>query len=265
MTDRLVELDVAAGVATLRLNRPAALNALNAEMARAIHAAVSRVAEDDAARVLVVRGAGRAFSAGGDVKEMTAASQSPTPDAFFTGPLAYLGRMVTALFELEKPTIAVVHGFATGGGMSLALACDLRIAATSARLNQAFVNLGLVPDMGSTWTLPRLVGYAKAAELAFLGDFVDGTEAERLGIVNRAVPEERLDAEVAAWAARLAAGPTRAIARTKALLRSTWTRSFAEQAEAERRAQEELGRGTADYREGMRALSEKRPPRFQGR
>src|SRR5262249_43311862 len=114
MTDRLVELDVASGVATLRLNRPAALNALNAEMARAIVAAVSRVAEDDAARVLVVRGAGRAFSAGGDVKEMTTASQSAKPDSFFTGPLAELGRMASAIFELPKPTLAAVHGFATG-------------------------------------------------------------------------------------------------------------------------------------------------------
>ena len=136
--------------------------------------------------------------------------------------------------------------------------------ATSARLNQAFVRLGLVPDTGGTYTLPRIVGPAKAAKLMFLGDFVDGGEAERLGLVNRAVPEDRLDAEAAEWARRLAAAPTLALAGIKALLRGTCRRSFEEQAEAERIAQLELGR-SADFREGVQAFLDKRPPRFQGR
>ena len=196
---------------------------------------------------------------------MNAIQASDRPDAFFGKPLAEIHQAATLLFELPKPTIAVVQGFATGAGMNLALCCDFRIAASNARMNQAFITLGLVPDTGGTWTLPRLVGLAKATELMFFGDFIDGTEAERLGIVNRAVAAARIDEETAAWAKRLAAAPTRAIGQIKALLRTAYQNSFAAQAEAERLAQVELALETEDYHEGFRAFFEKLPPKFLGR
>jgi 2-(1,2-epoxy-1,2-dihydrophenyl)acetyl-CoA isomerase len=263
MHDKVL-LDVRDRVATLAINRPDKLNAIDGDVALALQESLRRVATDSDVRALVVTGVGRVFSAGGDVKVMEAAAQSPNQEAFFDEPLRDIHRAAVLLRELPKPTLAVIRGFATGAGMNLALCCDLRIAATTARMNQAFVHLGLVPDTGGTHTLPRLVGAAKAAELMFLGDFVDGGEAERLGLVNRAVPEERLDAEAAEWARRLAAAPTLALAAIKALLRETYRRSFEEQTEAERLAQLEVGR-SADFREGVRAFFEKRQPRFAGR
>ncbi len=257
--------EVRDGVATLSINRPDRLNALNRDVAFAMQDALLRLARDRAVRVVVLRGVGRAFSAGGDLKEMAAAQATTRPEAFFVEPLGEIHRAALLLRELPRPTLAVIQGFATGAGMNLALCCDLRLAATNARMNQAFVSLGLVPDTGGTYTLPRLVGTAKAAELMFSGEFIDGSEAARLGIVNRAVTEDRLDEEAGAWAARLAAGPTLAYARIKALLRRAHEQSFEAQLEAERRAQEELGRDSADSREGIRAFVEKRAARFEGR
>jgi 2-(1,2-epoxy-1,2-dihydrophenyl)acetyl-CoA isomerase len=260
-----IRLDVAPPVATVVLNRPDRLNALDLEVAEEVSDALREIAARDEVRAVVLRGEGRAFSAGGDVREMAGWIERGQPDGFFDEPLRKLHMMILALWNLPKPVIAAVHGFASGAGMSLALASDLRIAAVGTRFNLAFVNLGLAPDSGSTYTLPRLVGLGKAFELALTGNFCDAVEAERLGIVNRVVPAAELVREAEALAGRLAEKSAVAAARLKALLHQTYTSEIVGQLEAEARIQRELGRDSPDFPEGVRAFLEKRPPQFNER
>ena len=251
--------EVQDAVATLTLDRPEARNALDAALKRELLAAITAAGADPAVRVVVLTGAGAAFCAGQDLRETTG------PDA---PPLSTVLRetynpLILAMRRLEKPILGSINGVAAGAGMGLALACDLRIAADTATFVLAFGRVGLVPDSGTTWFLPRLVGPAVAADLALVGDPLPAMEAERRGLVSRVVPAADLAAETRTLAERLAAGAPRALALTKDALNRSSEASLEEQLEREAELQGIAGR-TADHREGVAAFLEKRAPRFTG-
>jgi len=246
-------------VATLTLDRPDALNALTVPLKRALLAELGRIAADRSIRAVVLTGAGRAFCAGQDLVERL------EPDA---APLDVELRdrynpIVRALRTMGQPVVAAINGVAAGAGASLAFACDLRVAAEEARFVLAFGRIGLVPDSGATWLLPRLVGAARAAELALVGDPITAEEALRIGLVHRVVPGASLGSEARALADRLAAGAPAAMAATKAALEGSWSMDLDEALEAEARLQGIAG-ASADHAEGIAAFREKRPPRFTG-
>lgn len=255
----LVDVDADSRVATITLNRPQALNALTVPMKVALLEAFRRLDADPAVRAVVLTGAGRAFCAGQDLRERL------EPDA---APLGAEVRerynpIILAMRGLSRPIVAAVNGVAAGAGASLALACDLRIASEAASFALAFGRVGLVPDSGATWFLPRLVGATHAAELALLGDPLPAADALRLGLVGRVVPDDRLAAEARAVAARLAAGAPRAMTLTKQALDAAWDLDLATALEDEADRQDEAGR-TKDHAEGLAAFVGKRPPRFTG-
>jgi 2-(1,2-epoxy-1,2-dihydrophenyl)acetyl-CoA isomerase len=264
MNYKTVQLEMReSAVTVIRLNRPEALNALTTLMGREFISAIGE-ARESGARCIVLTGAGRAFCAGGDLKEMRAvAEKEGRVEAFFDEPLGLLNECVLLLQEVALPVIAAVNGSASGGGCNLALACDIVIAAESARFNQAFVKVGLSPDCGGTYVLPRLVGLKKAAELMMTGDVVDARTAYEMGMINRVVADAELMDTALMLAARLAQSPTAAIAKTKSLLAASATNSLSAQLELERQAQIESGQ-TKDFLEGVAAFIEKRPPRFTG-
>jgi 2-(1,2-epoxy-1,2-dihydrophenyl)acetyl-CoA isomerase len=250
-------------VAVITLNRPASLNALTPSMALEFQGAVGEAVERGA-RAIVLTGAGRSFCAGGDLREMQkVAEREGRIEAFFDEPLGLLNECVLLLQRVGVPVIAAVNGAASGGGCNLALACDIVIAAESARFNQAFVKVGLSPDCGGTYVLPRLVGLKKATELLMTGEQVDAQGAARMGMINRVVADDALMDTALALAEQLAQGPTAALARVKWLLAESATNSLGAQLEAERQAQIESGQ-TKDFTEGVAAFMEKRPPRFTG-
>lgn len=254
-----IRLEVADAIATLTLDRPDALNALTVEMKREVLAAFREIARDRGVRAVVLTGAGRAFCAGQDLKERL------EPDAT---PLAVELRerynpIIRAMRTLDRPIVGAINGVAAGAGASLAFACDIRIAAEGASFLLAFGRIGLVPDSGATWLLPRLVGPAKAAELALLGDSLSAADAERFGLVARVVAADDLATEARAVAARLAGLAPRALALTKGALARSWSIGLDEALEDEAYRQGIAG-ATADHREGLAAFVEKRPPRFTG-
>jgi 2-(1,2-epoxy-1,2-dihydrophenyl)acetyl-CoA isomerase len=258
MTDGL-RVEVDGPIATLTLDRPAALNALTVPVKIALRETLEALAGDRDVRALVLTGAGRAFCAGQDLAERD------EPDA---APLEVEVRerynpIVRAIRSMGQPVIAAVNGVAAGAGASLAFACDLRIAAQEARFVLAFGRIGLVPDSGATWFLPRLVGPAKAAELALVGDPVDAAEALRLGLVSRVVPGDRLMTEARALAGRLADGAPLALALTKEALWRSATIGLDEALEGEAKLQGIAG-ASSDHAEGLAAFREKRSPRFTG-
>ncbi|MBA2719176.1 MAG: enoyl-CoA hydratase/isomerase family protein [Chloroflexi bacterium] len=246
-------------VATITLDRPDALNSLTVELKEALIAAFVAVDADPAVRAVVLTGAGRAFCAGQDLRERLVPDVAPLADEIR---LRY-NPLIRAMRSLPKPIVAAVNGIAAGAGASLAFACDVRIAAEGASFLLAFGRVGLVPDSGATWLLPRLIGGAKAAELALLGEPLSAADAERIGLVARVVPAERVVVEAQAVAGRLAAGAPRAVALTKELLERSWTNSFHDQLELEADFQGVAG-ATADHAEGIAAFLKKRPPRFTG-
>ncbi len=245
------------GVRTLTLDRPERKNAIDLQLAAELTDALRAAEADDAVRALVVTGAGRTFSAGGDLG-----------GGGDRGHMMSIMRRITApaltLHHFSKPTIAKVDGTAAGAGWNLALGCDLVVASDRARFCQIFARRALSVDYGGTWLLPRLVGLHKAKELALLADFVPAAEAERLGLVNHVVPAAELDAFVDDWASRLAAGPPIALALTKRMLTDASTRTFDEALESEAVSQS-VNIGTEDTREGLKAFFQKRPPVFKGR
>jgi len=254
---------VADGIGTVTLNRPDKLNAFFGTMRDEIAVALEEVAEDPAVRVVVVTGRGRAFCAGADVGYMADLLERGAYDE--ANLLVTAGRrVIRAIIEMPKPVIAALNGPAAGGGANLALACDLRIASDRAAIGQTFNRVGLAPDWGGSWLVPRLVGRARAAELFFLADMVDAAEAERIGLVNRVVPHEDLEAAVAEVAGRLAKKPALALALAKEALRRSLSAELEEMLDFEVRAQNEAFR-SADALEGTRAFVEKREPRFGAR
>mgnify|MGYP003556248688 FL=1 len=246
------------GVLVLTLNRPEKLNAITGELLDALYAALKEGEEDREVRALLLTGAGRAFSAGQDLTEF--GDRKPDYEAH----LRRYNRVVEALSGLEKPLVVAVNGVAAGAGMSLALWGDLRLAAVGASFTAAFVRIGLVPDSGLSFLLPRLVGLAKAQELLLLSPRLSAEEALALGLVHRVVPAEKLMEEALSLAKELAQGPTRAYALTKKLLLETYRLSLTEALALEAVLQGQAGQ-TQDHEEGVRAFREKRPPRFQGR
>ena len=254
-----VRYEVADAIATITLDRPDALNALTVPMKRELLAALRRARRDRDVRAVVLTGAGRAFCAGQDLKERL------EPDA---APLAVEVRerynpIIAAMRAMEQPIVGAINGVAAGAGASLAFACDLRVAAETATFVLAFGRIGLVPDSGATWFLPRLVGPAKAAELALLGESLSATEAERFGLVARVVAADAVAGEARAIAERLAALAPRALALTKRALQRSWSVDLHAALEDEAYRQGIAG-ATADHAEGLTAFLEKRPPRFTG-
>jgi 2-(1,2-epoxy-1,2-dihydrophenyl)acetyl-CoA isomerase len=249
------------GVADVALNRPEKLNAFDATMHEELYAALDGAASDEEVRCVVVRGEGRGFSAGADLAGILEGSDG-TPDLG-----AYLrntySRLVRRMVSMEKPIVASLHGPVYGAGVGIALACDLRIAAQSAKFSVAFIKIGLMPDAGVSFFLPRVVGLGHALEMSMLGDPVEADEALRTGLVNRMVPDESLAEETAALAARLAAMPTAAIGRTKGALYASFEADLETVLEREAEGQTFCGY-TADHREGVAAFFEKREARFSG-
>jgi 2-(1,2-epoxy-1,2-dihydrophenyl)acetyl-CoA isomerase len=263
MSYETIQLEMRGSVCVLTLNRPERLNALNVQVANDFQAAVSEALERGA-RVIVLTGAGRAFSAGGDLREMQEiAKQDGRVEAFFDEPLRLLNEAILLIRQTPAPFIAAVNGVASGGGCNLALACDLVIAAESARFNQAFITIGLTPDCGGTFILPRLVGWKRATELLFSGDLISAKTAAAMGMINSVAPDEALMSTAMAIADKLAQAPTAAIAQIKMLLEASATNDFESQLDLERKTQIESGK-TKDFVEGVSAFLEKRPPRFVG-
>ena len=259
--DKTILLAEDDGVATLVLNRPEKLNAFAGDMRERLLDALDAVAARPHLRSLVITGAGRAFCAGGDVRHM--ASLAARGAAFEElRPLLEAGRrVVTRLSGLPIPTIAAVNGVAAGAGLHLALACDLRVASERATFGATFVRLGLHPDWGGTYFLPRLVGEAKAKELCWLGDVIDAAEALRVGLVQRVVAPEALAGEAEALARRLAQAPATSVRETKRTLGASWTRTLEACVEAELDAQQACWE-SPDVREGLDAFVAKRTPAF---
>ncbi len=263
MTEAALLVTVAEGVATLTLNRPERLNAFTAALHEELAAALQRLAEDDSVRALMITGAGRGFCAGQDLSERKPIPGEAQRD-LGGGVERYYNPLIRRLSELEKPVVAAVNGVAAGAGAGLAFACDIVIAAHSASFIEAFSRIGLVPDAGNTWFLPRLAGSARAMAMALTGDAVPAELAAEWGLIWKAVPDDALMSEARALAARLAQGPTRALGLTKRALNRSATNDLGTQLDLERDLQREAGLGE-DYREGVAAFLEKRPPRFNGR
>ena len=253
------------GIVTLTLNRPDTLNAMNEAMMGEIERVLIELEADTAVRVVILTGAGRAFSSGGDQKR----GGAEVPPSFFEGDpggalIERLNRCVLRMQRLQKPIIGSINGVAAGAGMNIALATDLRIAADTARFGEVFARVGLVPDGGGTYFLPRLVGTAKAMEMILLADIIDAQEALRIGLVNRVVPAEQLQQETLKLAERLAEGPTVAYGLAKTGLYQGLGMSLEDVLNMEARNQAIAAR-TPDRAEGVAAFREKRPPRFTER
>ncbi|HEY3019304.1 MAG TPA: enoyl-CoA hydratase [Solirubrobacteraceae bacterium] len=259
-----IDLQIADGVATILLNRPETLNAWNRQFGDDLLEAVRRVAADDAVRAVCVRGAGRAFSSGADLRDLTGQQLTPEghPDVRTRLHETY-HPIIVGVRRMPKPVVAAVHGPAVGIGCSLALACDLIVASESAYFMLAFVNIGLVPDGGSSVLVPTRAGMARAMEMAMLGERVPAARALEWGLVNRVVADDAFDDTVRTLTARLAAGPTRSYAGTKRQLNQWLYAGMDEQLELEADIQQEMA-GTGDFAEGVTAFIQKRSAGFRG-
>jgi 2-(1,2-epoxy-1,2-dihydrophenyl)acetyl-CoA isomerase len=262
MTFEQINWEVADQVGWIRMDRPDKLNALTSRMAEEMIEALDEAAGAGDVRCVVITGEGRAFCAGQDLTEFRerGLEQLDVAEHLRSG----YNRMISAIVRLPKPVVAGVNGVAAGAGLSLACACDVRIASEAAMFMQAFVKIGLVPDSGSTWLLPRIVGPARALELSITGERVDAAEALRIGLVNRVVGAEQFPKELETYAQGMATGATRAIGVTKRVFAENAGTPLAEALEREALAQAELI-GSPDFLEGVQAFLDKRPPRFEGR
>lgn len=265
MTDPTAEVThaITGGVTYLTLNRPEALNAITPAQRDRLIALLEESSADPSVRAVVLTGTGRGFCAGADLRGGGAAQERIAGDV---ARVIRLGaqRLIAAVLDCEKPVIAAVNGTAASLGAHLALACDLVLAAESAKFIEVFVRRGLVPDGGGAYLLPRLIGPHRAKELMFFGDTVTATDAERLGLVNRVVPDDELEKTARDWAERLATAPTRALALTKQLVNASLdtdrTTAFAAEAAAQ-----EINMTTEDAREGVASFVERRSPEYRGR
>ena len=261
-TEETVLLRVEDGAAWITLNRPGRLNAFAGTMRDALHDAIDRADSADDVRVIVITGAGRAFCAGADL-EVTSALAARGDDAAFEGLVEAGVRVIRRLAAVEKPVIAAVNGAAAGAGASLALACDFRLASSRATFGVAFNRIGLHPDWGATYYLPRLVGRGRAAELVLSGRMLDAEEAHRIGVFERVVPSEAFEEEARKVAAELAARPPIPLRLAKRTLAASLDATLDEALSAEREAQMACFR-SADAKEGITAFTEKRTPVFRG-
>ncbi|MCP1610581.1 2-(1,2-epoxy-1,2-dihydrophenyl)acetyl-CoA isomerase [Azospirillum lipoferum] len=262
-SDKTILLDIADGVATITLNRPDRLNSFTAAMHEELREAVAEVRDDKSVRCLLLTGAGRGFCAGQDLSDRAVAPGAQGPDLGVSIETNY-NPLIRSLRSLPMPVVCAVNGVAAGAGANIALACDIVLAARSASFIQAFCKIGLIPDSGGTWTLPRLVGHARAMGLAMLGDKVPAEQAEAWGMIWKAVDDDTLMAEAGALARHLATQPTHGLALIKRALNASSANDLDTQLDLERDLQREAGR-SHDYREGVSAFVEKRAPKFEGR
>lgn len=258
MSYRHILLEKENRIARVTLNMPQVRNALNLEARGELLEAFRDLADDDAVRVAVLTGAGEAFCAGGDIGTMAG-----IPPVAWRVRLKKGQRLIKAMVELEKPIIAAINGPAAGAGVSIALACDFLIASTEATFLLSFTNLGIIPDWGEFYFLPLRIGVARAKELLFMGGSLDAREAERIGLINRAVPPDRLEDEVSSMASRLAQGPAQSYAMIKAAF-NRWPANLEAFLEMESTMQA-VAFSSEDFEEGRRAFLEKRSPRFRGK
>ncbi|HEY0101398.1 MAG TPA: enoyl-CoA hydratase [Pyrinomonadaceae bacterium] len=258
--EQFIKVQVRERILTITLDRAEKLNAFAGHMRRDLGETLERAGSDDDVRVIVITGAGRAFCAGGDVAAMDEMMEREDADEF-ARMLGAGRRVVTAIRSMVKPVLASINGTASGAGFNLALACDLRIAAESARFSQSFVKVGLHPDWGGTYFLPRIVPSNIACEMFFLGDAIDSARALTLGLVNRVVPDEQLAAETRRLAERLRDAPPESIAAAKHAVYMSHHAELEEMLQYETEAQLRCFQ-TTDAREGVRAFLEKRAPRF---
>jgi 2-(1,2-epoxy-1,2-dihydrophenyl)acetyl-CoA isomerase len=260
MSPILVSQD--AGVLTITLNRPDKLNAFNPEMHQLLRKALEQALDQAAIRAVLLTGAGRGFCAGQDLSERNVADDAPIDLSVSLG--SNYNPLVRRLRALPKPVVCAVNGVAAGAGANIALACDLVLAARSASFVQSFSRLGLVPDSGGTYFLPRLVGGARALGLALLGEKLSAEQAERWGLIWKAIDDEKLMSEAATLARALAIGPTRGYGLVKKALNASWGNSLDAQLDLERDLQREAGM-SEDYREGVSAFLQKRKPNYKGK
>jgi 2-(1,2-epoxy-1,2-dihydrophenyl)acetyl-CoA isomerase len=259
MDYRTIEFTNEGGTARLTLNRPDRLNSFTVEMHEEVADALAKLGD---ARVLVLTGAGRGFCAGQDLNDRAVAPGQAVDLGHSVE--TYYNPLIRTLTSLPIPVIARVNGVAAGAGANIALACDIVIAAHSAKFIQSFASIGLIPDSGGTWVLPRLVGQARALGLALTAEPLPAEKAAEWGLIWKAVADDQLNAEVDALATRFASAPTRGLAAIKRMIRGSWGRSLDEELDLQRDTMRELGMSD-DYREGVAAFMEKRQPRFHGR
>jgi len=252
------------GVLRIVFDRPKQMNCWDLRMNDELSEVFERAARDPELRVVVITGRGRAFCAGGDLAEFKARGLAKDPGRYIAEIVRGSHEIILRVRKLDKPVIAAVNGFATGSGFNLALACDIRIAARSARFSQRFVRVGLSPDTGGTCFLPQLIGFGKASELLLTGDFIDAAEAERLGLVTRVVDDDKLKATTAEWVEKFKGAATQALVHAKRLINHSCLPMLAVQLEAERQSMATTAT-TADFREGVQSFLDKRPARFTGR
>ncbi len=257
-----VRLEVDAGVATITLNRPSVMNALTSAMMVRLLGCLEQTGSDPDVRAVILTGAGRAFSAGGDVG-LDRNPEQKTP-WLYEELVNIFTRPVLALVELAKPVIAAVNGYAVGGGWDLALSCDIRIAGESARFRDSYVQMGALPELGGSYWLPRLAGLGRAKMISFTGDVITASQAQSYGLVEEVVPDEQLLPTVRALATRLAQGPTKAIALTKQVMNAGLDRDLRGALEHAKSLTPWLLQ-SADHHEAAAAFFDKRPPRFTGR
>jgi 2-(1,2-epoxy-1,2-dihydrophenyl)acetyl-CoA isomerase len=251
-------------VATIQMNRPDALNALSLQLAKDLAAAVRQVTSDNA-RAVILTGSGRAFCSGGDLREMRSMGESEgSIEAFLDAPLKALHEVIMLIRETPVPFVAAVNGVCAGAGTNFALACDLVLAADDASFNEAFVRIGLSPDCGGTFFLPRAIGEKLAAEAFMTGLTISASRAAEIGLINRVVPASDLMTQANKLAASLAAGPTGAYGRVKRMLNATFANDLTAQLKLEADCQVESGQ-SPDFQEGVKAFFEKRPPKFSGK
>lgn len=260
LTDILYE--VSEGVAVITLNRPETLNSFNEAMHQSLHTALDSAASDPQVRAVLLTGAGRGFCAGQDLSDPMVKPADPMPNLGHVIE-SYYNKTVKRIYNMEKPTVCAVNGIAAGAGANIPLACDFVIAAKSAKFVQAFCKIGLIPDSAGTWLLPRLIGLARAKQLAMLGNPLSADQAVDWGLIFKTVEYEVLKEESFAFAMQLATQPTLALTKTKQALDMSFENSIEEQLEVEREMQTHLGQ-SEDYKEGVNAFIEKRQPNYKG-
>ena len=263
MSFETVKYEISEAVATITFNRPEALNALSLQLTKDLKSAIEKAVADNA-RAVVLTGEGRAFCSGGDLREMqTMWQKEGRIEAFLEEPLKALHDVILLIRETPIPFVAAVQGICAGAGTNFALACDLIFAAENASFNEAFVKIGLSPDCGGSFFLPRAVGEKIAAELMMTGDTVSAEKALQIGMINRIIAAENLMEEATKTAKKLALAPTASIGRIKKMLNASFSNNLAEQLDLEHKLQIESGKGN-DFKEGVQSFFEKRPPNFSG-